>query len=134
VEGVAGSAAVFVGGKDDEASAGGEVGAGETPLVWVGRVVGEGPVEKIDGVGGEIGDFDPVGMFPVFIDKAAEVAGEELGDDDRGAEGRDGVETEEEEGDEEARAGEAFARPENPANSAATGGAGRSDQNHYFSI
>ena len=83
----AGGAAVFVGGKDDQAIARRQVGAGEPPLAGVGEIVRERPVQQVDGVAGDIGDLDPIGMFAVLIDDAAEVAGEELGDDDGSAEG-----------------------------------------------
>jgi hypothetical protein len=59
-----------------------QVGGGEAPFRQVPGRIGQIPPIQIDGVRARVIDLDPVLLVTIFIDEAAVIFGEELGDDD----------------------------------------------------
>src|ERR1051326_1327406 len=63
----AGHATIFVGSKNNEKLAGGEIGRWKTPFGELGWIVSEAPVIQIEGARAAVVDFDPIGKLGIFV-------------------------------------------------------------------
>ena len=71
----------FVGGEEDEVTAGIDLLRGNAVFLWVERIVAEMPSADLDGKGIGIENFNPVGKIAIGVGESCFVVGQEFGDD-----------------------------------------------------